>query len=100
MEASELAELNPGAVIAHIAGGVDEASLRAAGLICWPERLAPAGYMSVTTDYVGPRPLIDLHAAGLRVGQAMALAARRGVRGLAAEREALDHCEVAQGWDE
>ena len=27
--------------------------------------------MSVTADYAGPKPAIDLHAAGLKVGQAM-----------------------------
>jgi hypothetical protein len=34
--------------------------------------------MSAATDYVGPRALIDLHAAGLRVGQEMLAAKKLG----------------------
>jgi len=100
MEASELVRLNPGVVVAHIAGAVDRTSLVEAGMACLPEHIAPAGYMSVTADRLGPRPLIDLHAAGLKVGEALAQAATRGLRGLDAERYVVAHCELAQGWSE
>ena len=33
--------------------------------------------MTVTTDYVGIKPVIDLHTAGLKVGQAMVEGLRR-----------------------
>jgi hypothetical protein len=28
--------------------------------------------MTVTTDYLGPKPVIDLHAAGLKAGEVVA----------------------------
>jgi hypothetical protein len=78
LTAAELAELNPAIGVVHISGGVDGESLSNAGVLCWPQRFAPAGYMSAATDYVGPRALIDLHAAGLRVGQEMLKGKRQG----------------------
>jgi len=93
-----LKELNPGLVIAHICGAVAQNDLEACGLRFRPERIAPAGSMSATTAYVGPKPLIDLHAAGLAVGEAMADAVAGGLRGIAAEKRALERCEFAQGF--
>ena len=89
---------NPAVVVAHICGDVDVEGLRAAGLTCVPSQSAPSGFMSVGTDYVGPRPLIDLHAAGLRVGQEMAKATLMGMSGLAAEEHVLRTCQLAQGF--
>jgi len=64
-----LHSLNPQIVVAHICGGVDRAALEALGFHCYPNQFAPPGHMSVTTDYLGPRPLIDLHTAGFKVGE-------------------------------
>jgi hypothetical protein len=94
----ELVSLNPGLVLAHICGGVDEDSLKTAGLRFSPSRLAPAGHMSVATDFLGPKPLIDLHAAGLKVGQVMAEAVQAGLAGHEAERCVLNNCDYAQGF--
>jgi len=57
-----------GVAVAHIAGKIDDPrqELRKAP----PGAVAP-GWMTVTTDVLGPRPVVDLHAAGLRVGQAL-----------------------------
>jgi hypothetical protein len=67
-----LARLNPSISVLHISGSVDRNSLVREEIPCWPGRFAPAGFMSVATDYLGPRPLIDLHTAGLKVGEVMA----------------------------
>jgi len=64
-----LRKLNPYLAIAHICGGVDRVELESAGIRCVPNEFATPGHMSVTTDYLGPRPLIDLHTAGLKVGE-------------------------------
>jgi hypothetical protein len=72
LSSGSLALINPSISVLHISGGVDRQSLVNQGLACWPGRFAPAGYMSVATDYLGPRPLIDLHTAGLKVGEEMA----------------------------
>lgn len=69
--AEELRKLDPGVSIVHVAGGVNQEEVEAIGIPCRPDCFAPPGYMSVATDYLGPRPLIDLHAAGLKVGELM-----------------------------
>jgi hypothetical protein len=69
---TRLAELNKGIVVIHICGEIDTAELTDSGLRFRPQGIRPAGYMSLTTAYLGPRPLIDLHTAGLRVGQVLA----------------------------
>lgn len=69
--------LNPSICLAHICGNVQEAGLKKAQ--CLPQRLAPPGHMSLTTGYVGPRPVIELHAAGLKVGEIMARCRLQGM---------------------
>lgn len=95
-EADDLASLNPGMVLAHIAGGVNAKSLERARIPYLPNHIASAGYMSLTPAYLGPRPLIDLHSAGLKVGEAMARARKRGLHGTDAEHEALKVTALAQ----
>ena len=58
-----------GTVLVHICGQVDIESIRAAELPIHPDPPAPYGKMTVTTGYAGPTPVIDLHAAGLKVGE-------------------------------
>ncbi|MCH7727517.1 MAG: hypothetical protein IH991_13690 [Planctomycetes bacterium] len=96
--ANNLLRINPGLAIAHLCGSVDRDTLASAGLRCAPSIFRPVGYMSVATDYVGPRPLIDLHAAGLKVGQSMAEARRAGLNGRQAELAVLDKLVLAQGF--
>lgn len=58
-----------GTRLVHICGAVDEGALAEAGLPKHPAHSAQFGTMTVTTDYSGPRPVIDLHTAGLKVGE-------------------------------
>jgi hypothetical protein len=88
--ASELANLNPGLAVIHVAGNVDRDDIAAAGLVHAPNReFAPPGYMSVTTAHVGPRPLVTLHAGGLKVGEMLARRRLAGDSRLQAELGAL-----------
>ncbi len=57
-----------GCRLIHVAGAVDDEAVARAGIAKHPAGHVEPGYMTVATDYVGPRPVIDLHAAGLRVG--------------------------------
>jgi hypothetical protein len=98
LEAKALAAWNPGITVVHLSGGVDQGALEAAGLAHVPEFLAPAGYMSVATDHVGPRPLIDLHTAGLRVGADLARARLAGLERAFAERHVLQTCPYSLGF--
>ena len=61
--------IGTGVRLVHVCGVVDDDALAAAGIQKVPPRKVSAGYMTLTTDYVGPRPVIDLHAAGLKVGE-------------------------------
>jgi hypothetical protein len=61
--------LRDGTVLVHICGQVELESIRAAKLPIHPDPPAPYGKMTVTTGYAGPTPVVDLHAAGLKVGE-------------------------------
>jgi hypothetical protein len=76
-----------GAVVAHIAGAVDDPQRR---LRKHPPNDVEPACMTMTTDVLGPRPVIDLHAAGLRVGQALVEATRRLGNAAEAEVAALE----------
>lgn len=58
-----------GCQIIHISGVVDDCALQRASVEKNPDRHVREGHMAVTTDYTGIRSLIDLHVAGLRVGE-------------------------------
>lgn len=94
----ELVELNRVAAVIHVCGGIDEAGLRDSGLNCYPGTFAPPGYMSVATDYLGPRPLIDLHTAGLKVGEEMARVMANCSKAFEAELAVLRKSSLAQGF--
>lgn len=57
--------------IIHIAGVMDYDIIAKYEILKYPVKPVDYGYMTVTTDYVGIRPVIELHAAGLKVGQAL-----------------------------
>ena len=89
ISANDLRTLNPSLVLAHIAGNVDQEDIRRSGIRCRPSVFAKPGYMSVTTGYLGPRPSIDLHSAGLKIGETMARARLGGKSRSEAEKAGL-----------
>lgn len=94
----ELLELSPHLSIVHIAGNIDREAINRASLPCAPHRSAPPGYMSVATDYLGPKPLVDLHTAGLKVGEAMARTRLAGFDPIEAERKVLSNLPFVMGF--
>ena len=58
-----------GAPVVRICGVVDRALLARHDVRVHPDREVRPGFMSVTTGYLGPRPVVDLHAGGLRASQ-------------------------------
>ena len=92
----QLKKINPACVIVHIAGSVDFPALKSSGLSFVPTDIAPSGHMSRTTDHLGPRPVIDLHAAGLKVGELMARSRRTGHKGRQCELAVLKISDLAQ----
>lgn len=102
ISAEELHAVNPALAVAHICGGVDRYSLGAVGLRCYPDRFAAPGYMSLATDYLGPKPLVDLHAAGLKVGELMwhkkqVLNDAKQIEQILAEEHSLCQCLTQEG---
>lgn len=93
-----LARKSPGAPIAHICGAVDWKAAATLGIDHIPSAPAPVGYMSITANYAGPRALVDLHSAGLKVGAELVRARQRGLNGLEAELAVLASCPLAQGF--
>jgi len=98
VKAETLSTINNGLTIIHICGNVDQADLVRNGISFWPSELAPAGYMSVATDYVGPKPLVDLHTAGLKVGECLYHSRKKGLAAYDAEMQVLATCDLAQGF--
>ncbi|MBN1555736.1 MAG: hypothetical protein JXA11_13410 [Phycisphaerae bacterium] len=94
--AEQLAACTNRPVVAHICGNVAAETLPKADIPYRPEHLAPAGTMSLTTAYLGPRPMIDLHTAGLKVGEELARAVREGYSGGDAEARAAGRCRLVE----
>lgn len=81
----------------HISGALDAQGLAQAGMPKWPPQEVPPRVMTVTTDAVGPKPVVELHAAGLKVGEAMVRGKRHFAQPAEAVRYALQH-SPAQDW--
>ena len=85
-------------LIIHICGNVDSSRFQALGLHVYPLSPAPAGYMSLATDFVGPKPLIDLHTAGLAIGACLARKRLQGNTAHQAEEQTLKNLPFAQSF--
>lgn len=73
-----ITSINPSLQIGLMCGNVDAMGLRASGLQFLPELIAPFGFMSYQPAALGPRPVLTLYAAGLKVGEQMARARLSG----------------------
>ena len=94
----ELLALSPHLSIVHIAGNINREEIDSAAIPCIPQKSAAPGYMSVTTDYLGPKPVIALHTAGLKVGEAMARVRLAGLNPIEAEKKVLRDLPFAMGF--
>ena len=95
----ELLALSPHVSIVHIAGNINREEIDGAAIPCLPQKSAAPGYMSVATDDLGPKPVITLHTAGLKVGEAMARARLAGFDPIEAEKKVLHNLPLAMGFD-
>ena len=85
----EILDVNPDLKIGIISGNIDAPGLRASGLRYFPEHISPTGFLSYQPYHMGPRPVLTLYTAGLKVGEAMARARLRGLGPKEAARDAL-----------
>ena len=74
-----LKEKNPVVQIIHVCGSVNKNDIVQNGLSIYPEEPAPFGYMTVSPDYLGPKTILELNTAGLKVGEVMARCRLRGL---------------------
>ena len=95
----ELLLLSPHLSIVHIAGNINREEIDSAAIPCVPQKSAAPGHMSVATDYLGPKPVIALHTAGLKVGEAMARTRLAGLDPIKAEEKVLRDLPLAMGFD-
>ena len=72
-----------------IAGRVDKNALEERGVNVFPKEIAPVGFMSYQPSELGPYPVMDLFAAGLKVGQVAANARKQGLTVSEAAKAAL-----------
>ena len=94
----ELLALSPHLSIVHIAGNINREEIDNAPIPCLPQKSAAPGYMSVATDYLGPKPVIALHTAGLKVGETMARTRLAGLDPIEAEKRVLRDLPLAMGF--
>ena len=89
LSASLLKKLNPNVKILVYFGNVDYARIKTAGLVCYPKKNPGIGHMPWTLDFLGPRPTIELHALGLKVGELLAKYRLSGFDVAEAEKKAI-----------
>ena len=95
----ELLMLSPHVSIVHIAGNINREEIDNAAIACLPQKSAAPDYMSVATDYLGPKPVIALHTAGLKVGEVMARTRLAGFDAIEAETNVLRNLPLAMEFD-
>jgi len=79
----------PAIRVGVVSGVLDARALRAAGLLVVPARIAPPRTMSYSLAELGPRPVLELYAASLKVGEVAARARLEGLDVREAARRAL-----------
>lgn len=92
----ELAQVNPGITIINRSGTIDAPGLLGQGIRLFPARENRKGYPNATAASLGMSPVIELVAAGLKVGE---VTARARLKGLPPEQAALLGVEQGNGQD-
>lgn len=87
--AGELVRLSPGISVIQFAGKVELEELRKERIPFFPRREVGPFRMGKSLSYLGPKPVIDLHTAGLKVGEALARARLAGLDRRQAEEIAI-----------
>ena len=82
---------NPDAVIIQLAGVNNIELIRDRNMRPYPDEQLPPHKMSRTLSYLGPRPVIILHAIGLKVGQSVVEARRMGLVGAEMDAYVMEH---------
>lgn len=79
ISAQKLYALSPGISVLQFAGQIRVDELKNVGIPFYPESNVNPHQMTKTFAYLGPRPVIELHAAGLKVGEVMCRLRQKGL---------------------
>jgi hypothetical protein len=85
-----LAQISPGISVVNYSGRVDRPGLEAVGINCFPRHDPGGGHTGNTIGEILPAPVIELHTAGLKVGEIMARARLAGRSAREAEQVAVE----------
>ena len=96
---NDLSKVCRDAIIINLSGVIDRQSLDRYGIKYLPKEPVKARYMAWSLSELGPKPVIDLHTAGLKVGEIMARLRLKGLSPSETIREALKN-PLCQGWGE
>ena len=77
--------------VIHLAGEVDYEHLQEYGISCYPEQNGYKQKMTRTLDYLSIKPLIELHTAGLKVGEILVRERIAGRSGSDIQKSLADH---------
>lgn len=89
LSGQDLARHCPDAIVVQLAGVIDRTDLKAATITCLPDEAPVQGHMGWSLSELGPKTVIDLHAAGLKVGELLARGRLDGLGPKAAVARAL-----------
>jgi len=78
LDFEEIKMINPNIHIGVMCGNIEVDGLLASGLSFLPKLIAPHGFVSFQPSELGPRPVLTLFAAGLKVGERMSRARLSG----------------------
>lgn len=76
---SRIKDENPLMKVLYICGVVDKENVVFNEVEMFPQTTSAFGHISITADYLGWRPVLELNTAGLKVGEAMANGKRFGL---------------------
>ena len=65
--------------VGQMAGKIDICSLKNANISIFPDKVPTSGYITYLPSGLGPCPVMDLFAAGLKVGEVASRARKRGL---------------------
>ncbi len=71
ISAPELAGIAPHSTVIQFAGRIDVQGLRQTGLFVYPAYSLDSQRMAMTLGELGPRSVVELHTAGMKVGELM-----------------------------
>jgi hypothetical protein len=86
----------PDLKVGHICGNIDVENLKQSSLNYFPKEIIPFGYMSYQAYHLGAQPVLELFAAGLKVGE---IAARARLSGATIEESIKATVDYGIGQD-